>query len=149
MPTATELRELEDEELEGRLAEYRRELLNLRFQIATGQLDNVTRLSVVRRDVARVLTILRDREIALAEGRPAGPVISTRPVRRRPAEADVEDGDEPRATPARARRTRAVAADEVADEDAEELTGGVDTLEDTVATEDTVPADGDGDEEDE
>ena len=77
MPTASELRELDDEELEDRLAEYRREMLNLRFQLATGQLDNVVRLSVVRKDVARVLTILRDREIALAEGRDAGPVIAT------------------------------------------------------------------------
>ena len=64
MPTALELRELDDEELENRLSEYRREMLNLRFQLATGQLDNVTRLSVVRKDVARVLTVLRDREIA-------------------------------------------------------------------------------------
>lgn len=89
MPNASELRELDDEELEGRLSEYRREMLNLRFQLATGQLDNIVRLSVVRKDVARVLTILRDREIALAEGRDAGPVIATRPVRRRPVE-DVE-----------------------------------------------------------
>jgi large subunit ribosomal protein L29 len=87
MPTALELRELDDEELENRLSEYRREMLNLRFQLATGQLDNVTRLSVVRKDVARVLTVLRDREIALAEGRPAGPVVATRPPRRRPARA--------------------------------------------------------------
>ncbi|HML01627.1 MAG TPA: 50S ribosomal protein L29, partial [Acidimicrobiales bacterium] len=47
MPSATELRELEDDELEVRLAEYRRELLNLRFQLATGQLDNVARLGQV------------------------------------------------------------------------------------------------------
>ena len=91
MPAAFELRELEDEELEGRLTEYRRELLNLRFQLATGQLDNVTRVSQVRRDVARVLTVLRDREIAVAEGRDAGPVISTRPARRpRPERVEPE-----------------------------------------------------------
>ena len=83
MPTATELRELEDEELDTRLAEYRRELLNLRFQLATGQLDNYSRLNGgAKRNVARVLTVLRDREIALAEGRDAGPgARSTRPVR--------------------------------------------------------------------
>ncbi len=87
MPTATELRELEDDELETRLAEYRRETLNLRFQLATGQLDNYSRLNEARRNVARVLTVLRDREIALAEGRDAGPVILERMVRaaRRPA----------------------------------------------------------------
>ena len=43
MPTATELRELEDDELDTRLTEYRRELLNLRFQLATGQLDGILR----------------------------------------------------------------------------------------------------------
>jgi len=115
MTTAAELRELEDEELEGRLSEYRRELLNLRFQLATGQLDNHTRLSVVRKDLARVLTILRDREIALAEGRPAGPVLSTRPARparRRAVEED--DEDEPRAP--RARRSRVVAEAEIESE---------------------------------
>ena len=81
MPTATELRELEDDELETRLEEYRREMLNLRFQLATGQLDNYARLNLARRNVARVLTVLRDREIALAEGRDAGPVIFEHPVR--------------------------------------------------------------------
>jgi large subunit ribosomal protein L29 len=96
MPTATELRELEDEELETRLDEYRREMLNLRFQMATGQLDNYSRLNVAKRNVARVLTVLRDREIALAEGRDAGPVFVEQPVRpaRRRAEPTVEETDD-------------------------------------------------------
>jgi large subunit ribosomal protein L29 len=96
MTSAAELRELEDDDLEERLAEYRRELLNLRFQLATGQLDNSTRMAVVRKDVARVLTILRDREIALAEGRFAGPVINDRPrpPRRRPVEEEDEVDEE-------------------------------------------------------
>jgi large subunit ribosomal protein L29 len=111
MPNASELRELDDEELEGRLTEYRRELLNLRFQLATGQLDNVVRLGVVRKDVARVLTILRDREIALAEGRDAGPVPNPRPSRRRVVE-ELED-DEPVAR--RPRASRAAPVDEVSD----------------------------------
>jgi large subunit ribosomal protein L29 len=92
MPTATELRELEDDELDTRLAEYRREMLNLRFQLATGQLDNYSRLTDAKRNVARVLTVLRDREIALAEGRDAGPVFleaPVRPARRRPEPTDV------------------------------------------------------------
>ena len=125
MPTASELRELDDEELENRLSEYRREMLNLRFQLATGQLDNVVRLSVLRKDVARVLTVLRDREIALAEGRDAGPVVASRPTRRRPVEdletEDVVDEDivdedvveEP--VPRRRRAPRAQAAEEAPD----------------------------------
>jgi large subunit ribosomal protein L29 len=93
MPTAIELRELEDDELENRLSEYRREMLNLRFQLATGQLDNFSRLNAAKRNVARVLTILRDREIALAEGRDFGPVILEHPVRppRRAAQTTVDD----------------------------------------------------------
>ena len=96
MSTATELRELEDEELETRLDEYRREMLNLRFQLATGQLDNYSRLNVAKRNVARVLTVLRDREIAVAEGRDAGPVFVEQPVRpaRRRAEPTVEETDD-------------------------------------------------------
>jgi hypothetical protein len=67
--------------------------LNLRFQMATGQLDNYSRLSAAKRNVARVLTVLRDREIALAEGRDAGPVFVEQPVRppRRRAETIEED----------------------------------------------------------
>jgi len=64
---AMELRELADDELENRLAESRRELLNLRFQLATGQLDNVARIPQVRREVARVLTVLRERDIDVVE----------------------------------------------------------------------------------
>ena len=140
MPTASELRELEDEELEGRLSEYRRELLNLRFQTATGQLDNVTRISTVRKDVARVLTILRDREIAAAEGRDAGPVVSPRAARRRAERGEGEDVQER----PRARRTtrpdEAATAEDAADVDV------VDMLEDYGATAD---ADGAADEPDE
>jgi large subunit ribosomal protein L29 len=94
MPTATELRELDDDELDTRLAEYRRQLLNLRFQMATGQLDNYSRLNEARRDVARILTVLRDREIALAEGRDAGPVVFERPVRPARRRSHTETGDD-------------------------------------------------------
>ena len=62
-----ELRALADSELETRLAETKQELFNLRFQHVTGQLDNYARLGQVRKDVARIETILREREIAAAE----------------------------------------------------------------------------------
>jgi large subunit ribosomal protein L29 len=64
---AAELRESDEAELETRLAEAKQELFNLRFQIVTGQLDNSARLRVVRRDIARILTVLREKEIEAAE----------------------------------------------------------------------------------
>jgi large subunit ribosomal protein L29 len=67
MSKMSELRELGDDELEARLAETKAELFNLRFQHVTGQLDNYTRLAVVKRDVARMNTLLRQREIEAAE----------------------------------------------------------------------------------
>ena len=65
--TAQELRELNDAELIQRLAEAKEEHFNHRFQAATGQLDNTARLGEVRREVARLNTLLRAREIAAAE----------------------------------------------------------------------------------
>ena len=67
MANGQELRELPDEVLVQRLAEAKEELFNLRFANATGQLDNTSRLGEVRRDVARINTVLREREIAAAE----------------------------------------------------------------------------------
>ena len=63
-----ELREFTDEELIERLRESKEELFNLRFQMATGQLPNNRRLRTVRHEIARVYTILRERELGLAAG---------------------------------------------------------------------------------
>ena len=63
---AVELRELSDEDLVTRLREAKAELFNLRVQGATGQLDNNRRLQVVRRDIARIYTIMRERELGLS-----------------------------------------------------------------------------------
>ena len=65
---AGELRELTNEELTDRLRESKEELFNLRFQMATGQLHNNRRLRTVRREIARVYTVLRERELGLAVG---------------------------------------------------------------------------------
>ena len=62
----SELRELHDDELETRLREAKEELFNLRFQMATGQLDNNRRLRTVRHDIAQIYTILRERELGLS-----------------------------------------------------------------------------------
>ncbi len=61
-----ELRENSDEELVTKLREAKAELFNLRVQGATGQLDNHRRLQVVRRDIARIYTIMRERELGLS-----------------------------------------------------------------------------------
>ena len=61
---AAEIRDLTVDELQTRLAEVKEELFNLRFQNATGQLDNYKRLGDLRRDVARIKTVLRERELS-------------------------------------------------------------------------------------
>src|ERR1700712_1765596 len=63
--TATEIRALGDEEIVTRLREAKEELFNLRFQVATGQLDNNRRLQTIRRDIARIYTVLRERELGI------------------------------------------------------------------------------------
>ncbi|GAA3756086.1 50S ribosomal protein L29 [Plantactinospora mayteni] len=63
---AGELRELSEEELVSRLREAKAELFNLRVQSATGQLDNNRRLQVIRREIARIYTIMRERELGLS-----------------------------------------------------------------------------------
>ncbi len=63
--TATELRHLDNDSLEEKLRESKEELFNLRFQSATGQLESHGRLRSVRRDIARIYTILRERELGI------------------------------------------------------------------------------------
>ena len=62
---ARELRDMTDEELEHRLAETRQELFNLRFQGATGALENSARLKLAKREIARILTVRNERESQL------------------------------------------------------------------------------------
>ena len=65
---AGELREQSDEELTDKLRQSKEELFNLRFQMATGQLANNRRLRTVRQEIARIYTVLRERELGLAAG---------------------------------------------------------------------------------
>lgn len=58
-----EIRELSAEELQAKLKEARAELFNLRFQMATSQLDNTSRVKLVKKDIARLLTEMRAREL--------------------------------------------------------------------------------------
>lgn len=73
MVAAQDLRELGADELQTRLGDMREQLFKLRFQQSTGQTENASRLSMLRRDIARVLTVLREREL----GRVAGPGTQT------------------------------------------------------------------------
>ena len=64
---ASKWREMTNEELNQKLNELKSELFNLRFQLATGQLENPMRIREVKRDIARIKTILRERELKAAQ----------------------------------------------------------------------------------
>jgi large subunit ribosomal protein L29 len=61
--SVAELREMSNEELMEALVDAKEERFNLRFQVATNQLDNTSRMTEVKREIARILTILREREL--------------------------------------------------------------------------------------
>ncbi|MFN2525614.1 MAG: 50S ribosomal protein L29 [Actinomycetota bacterium] len=67
MAKTSEIRDLPQDELERKLVETKEELFNLRFQNATGQLDNYKRIGDLRKEVARLKTILRQRELQATE----------------------------------------------------------------------------------
>ena len=62
----TELRDLTNEELQAKLSDFREELFNLRFQKALNRLDNPLRIKVVKRDVARIKTLIKERELSVS-----------------------------------------------------------------------------------
>ena len=68
MTRARELRELSDDDLLHRLAERRQELFNLRFQSVTGALENSSRLKLAKREIARILTVVTEREYQKTNG---------------------------------------------------------------------------------
>jgi len=116
MPTAHDLSMLTGDELAARLGDSRRELFNLRFQLATGQLDNPARIGQVKHDVARMLTVLRTREILEAEGAYIAPTAAEHEAARTRLEAE----DAAQAEKADARRA-AAEAEEAGDELPEEF----------------------------
>ena len=64
---ASEIREMTDEELVDALEEARGEKFNLRFQLATNQLDNTARIKAVKKEIARIRTVMRERELAATD----------------------------------------------------------------------------------
>ena len=65
---AKELRDLKSEELIVKLNDFKSELFSLRFQLATGQLENTARIKMVKKDIARVKTVIREKELAKVQG---------------------------------------------------------------------------------
>jgi large subunit ribosomal protein L29 len=116
MTKAAELREMESDELHGRVAELKEEQFNLRFQLATGQLDNHARIGHVRREIARIRTILRERDFDYVEAARRAPAAA-------PAEAKPKaqpETPEPEAAapepPAPAEEAKVVAKDDSKDQ---------------------------------
>ena len=64
---AKEIRQMNETELNNKLKDLKGELFNLRFQMATGQLDNPMRLKGVRRDIAKIKTVVRERELGIGK----------------------------------------------------------------------------------
>ena len=145
MATAAEVSEYDTEELERQLSETRRELFNLRFQLATGQLDNFSRINHVRKDVARMLTELRNREIAEAEGL----ALDELPAHQAAARRRTEDEALGRSKTTASERRAAARAEEQAEEDdsVDEDGNGVDEdeLAEEVADDDGMPVAEDAD----
>lgn len=87
--TAAELRGLDAEALETKLREAKEELFNLRFQSATGQLESHGRIRAVKRDIARLYTVIRERELGI-RATPA-PVEATKAKKTKAKKADAAD----------------------------------------------------------
>jgi len=144
MVTAAQISEYDTEELERQLTETRRELFNLRFQLATGQLDNFTRLTSVRKDVARMLTELRNREIAEAEGLALDQLPAHQAAARRRSEDEALGRDR---TTASERRAAARAEAEAEEPEATAAERSDDEDEDAVTAVDEGAGAGDEDED--
>jgi large subunit ribosomal protein L29 len=127
MVTAADIAEYDTEELESQLNETRRELFNLRFQLATGQLDNFSRIREVRRDVARMMTELRIREIAEAEGLALEELPGHRAAARRRSEDERLGRD--RSTAAERRAAARAAEEAEAEEERAAAQGAAEDLE--------------------
>jgi large subunit ribosomal protein L29 len=91
---AAELRDLPADELHARIDSAKEELFNLRFQLATGQLDNPARMRVVRHEVARIATVLREREIEEGLVDISAPETGPEAARETGSEDGPEDGED-------------------------------------------------------
>jgi len=92
-----EFRELEEDQLGDRLRAARRELYELRFKHAVGQLENSSQISKVRHDIARIMTVITERELGLSTPPPSGEVGALAPAGETRSATAVEAGFEPEA----------------------------------------------------
>jgi large subunit ribosomal protein L29 len=84
-----DLRELDDAELEARLKQSRRELYELRFKLAVGQLENNREIHKVRKDIARIMTVIHQQRLEMVpEAAPAATAVAERPVSEEPSEEE-------------------------------------------------------------
>ncbi|HET7465618.1 MAG TPA: 50S ribosomal protein L29 [Candidatus Dormibacteraeota bacterium] len=107
-----ELRVLEEDELNGRLRVARRELYELRFKHAVGQLENSSQIAKVRHDIARIMTVLSERELGIEVVTEAPEELEAAPVKKKPKKAEFVDEEEPEAE---AETVEAEAAEPVAE----------------------------------
>jgi large subunit ribosomal protein L29 len=109
-----ELRELEEDQLADRMKTARRELYELRFKHAVGQLENSSQISKVRHDIARIMTVLSERELGLVTFVPheAAPAPATVAVAEKPADEGFEPDAEAEAPAPKPKRTRKAKAEE-------------------------------------
>jgi large subunit ribosomal protein L29 len=118
---AVEARSLGDEELVSQLREAKEELFNLRFQVATGQLDNNRRLQIVRRSIARIYTVMRERELGITYATTVAPAESVEePVKASAKKAKAEKAAPDAAETAATAKTVA-STDESVEADATEV----------------------------
>jgi len=142
----SEYRELDSPELATRLAEVKEELFNLRFQHATGQLENYGLIGITRRSVARILSIQRERELGIsAEPTPEEAAAARR--RRQEAEDAAEETAESRRTRRRGLRRGRGEGDEEGEEEGEEALEAGEADEEPVAEADEEEAENGDDEE--
>ncbi len=90
-----ELRELEEDQLADRMKTARRELYELRFKHAVGQLENSSQIAKVRHDIARIMTVISERELGLSTSPPSGEVGALAPGGEAQSAAAVDAGFEP------------------------------------------------------
>jgi large subunit ribosomal protein L29 len=110
-----ELRELEVDELDGRLKAARRELYELRFKHAVGQLENSSQISKVRHDIARIMTVLRERDFGILAIPHEGAVPSAVKVVEEEASAAEVEADAPAAVATKPKRIRKAKSEEAAE----------------------------------